>query len=128
MKTISCPKCSLLMARCDFKYCPDCGARLVSLCPSDAKACSRALEDQASEYAEALNDIADTLRLPTGATSADIVAACHRVRNMVIEECAVAIQTQERRTKYQWMPDSHFGTMTQEMANRLRMMKSSEND
>jgi hypothetical protein len=85
------------------------------------------LEDQAVEYAEALNDIADMLRLPTGATSADIVAACHSMRNMIIEECAVAIQTQERGTRYRWMPDSHFGTMTQEMANRLRRVKSPEN-
>jgi len=28
------------MARCDFKYCPDCGAQLDSLCPSDVTACS----------------------------------------------------------------------------------------
>jgi len=40
MTTKSCPKCSLLMARCDFKYCPDCGAQLDSLSPSDAAACS----------------------------------------------------------------------------------------
>lgn len=40
METRSCPKCSLLMKRCDFKYCPDCGAQLNSLCPSDATACS----------------------------------------------------------------------------------------
>ena len=31
------------MARCDFKYCPDCGAQLDSFCPSDATACSVAL-------------------------------------------------------------------------------------
>ena len=40
MTTRSCPKCSLLMARCDFKYCPDCGARLGSSSPSDETACS----------------------------------------------------------------------------------------
>lgn len=34
METKSCPKCSLLMKRCDFKYCPDCGARLDGLCPA----------------------------------------------------------------------------------------------
>jgi hypothetical protein len=34
----------MLMARCDFKYCPDCGAQLDSLSPSDATACS-ALDD-----------------------------------------------------------------------------------
>ena len=28
------------MARCDFKFCPDCGAQLDSLGPSDATACS----------------------------------------------------------------------------------------
>ena len=28
------------MKRCDFKYCPDCGAQLDSLCPSDATTCS----------------------------------------------------------------------------------------
>jgi hypothetical protein len=101
--------------------------KLESNTPSDAATCSRSLEDQAVEYAEALNDIADTLQLPTGVTSAEIVAACQRTRNIAIEECAVAIQTQERGTRYQWMPDSHFGTMTQEMANRLRRVKSPEN-
>lgn len=35
MTTKSCPKCSLLMARCDFKYCPDCGAQLDSPGPSE---------------------------------------------------------------------------------------------
>ena len=40
MTTRSCPKCSLLMARCDFKFCPDCGAQLDSPSPSDATACS----------------------------------------------------------------------------------------
>ena len=96
--------------------------------PLDGTPCSRSLEDQAAEYAEALNDIADMLHLPTGTTSAEIVAACQRMRNIVIEECAVAIQTQERGTRYQWMADSHFGTMTQEMANRLRRVKSPETD
>jgi hypothetical protein len=26
--TRSCPRCSLLMKRCDFKFCPDCGAEV----------------------------------------------------------------------------------------------------
>jgi hypothetical protein len=34
MNTRSCPKCSLLMARCDFKFCPDCGAQLDNSSPS----------------------------------------------------------------------------------------------
>lgn len=89
--------------------------------------CSRSLEDQAHEYAEALNDIADLLELPTGSTASDIVDACRTMRNAVIEECAVAIQSQERGTRYQWMQGSHFDTMTQEIAARLRLMKSSEN-
>lgn len=89
--------------------------------------CSRGLEDQCSEYAEALNDIADMLRLPTGVTSAEIVEACRNLRNSVIETCAVAIQLQERGTRYQWMADSHFGAMTLEMAKRIRRIKSSEN-
>jgi hypothetical protein len=33
------------------------------------------IEDQTLEYAEALNDIADILQLPTGVTSAEIVSA-----------------------------------------------------
>lgn len=41
MTTRSCPKCLLLMARCDFKFCPDCGAQLDSPSPSDATDCSR---------------------------------------------------------------------------------------
>jgi len=36
---------------------------------------------KADEYAEALNDIADVLSLPTGSTSADIVAACRQWAN-----------------------------------------------
>ena len=30
----TCPDCSLLLARCDFKFCPDCGAKLEQK-PSD---------------------------------------------------------------------------------------------
>lgn len=44
MTTRSCPKCSLLMKRCDFKYCPDCGAQLDRLRPSDAPTCSLEVE------------------------------------------------------------------------------------
>jgi hypothetical protein len=44
MTTRSCPKCSLLMARCDFKYCPDCGAPLDKLSPSNAPTCSPSFE------------------------------------------------------------------------------------
>lgn len=35
----------------------------------------KTIEDQTLEYAEALNDIADILQLPTGVTAAEIVAA-----------------------------------------------------
>lgn len=49
------------MKRCDFKYCPDCGARLDRLCPSDATPCSAfvalmacidRIRDRAQKYAE----------------------------------------------------------------------------
>lgn len=53
---------------------------------SSLATCSLSLEDRAAEYAEALNDIADMLQLPTGATSADIVAACYRVLNMATKQ------------------------------------------
>ena len=53
MTTRSCPKCSLLMARCDFKYCPDCGENLDGLCPSDAAACSASLNPKT----DALRDL-----------------------------------------------------------------------
>jgi hypothetical protein len=109
----------------DPGFCPVCASERTAKGPSDATACSR--PSDAEKYAEALNDIADMLQLPTGVTCAEIVEACLRTRNIVIEECAVAIQMQERGTRYQWMSDSHFGTMTQEMAGRLRRIKSSEN-
>jgi len=84
-------------------------------------------QEPTTEYADALNDIAGILRLPTGATSIEIVEACKNARNIAIEECAIAIQEQERGTRYQWMPESHFGTMTKEMACRLRRIKSQGN-
>ena len=42
----------------------------------------KTIEDQTLEYAEALNDIADILQLPTGVTSAEIVAACRELLNV----------------------------------------------
>lgn len=41
--------------------------------------------DQAAQHAEALNDIADILQLPTGATTTDIVAACRRAPGSIYE-------------------------------------------
>lgn len=49
------------------------------------------------------------------------------LRDIIIEECAMAVETQERGTRYQWQAESHFGTMAKEMANRLRRLKSSAN-
>ena len=48
----------------------------------------KTIEDQTLEYAEALNDIADILQLPTGVTSAEIVAACR-------ESLSRPVQTEE---------------------------------
>lgn len=45
-------------------------------------------------------------------------------RNDVIEECAIAVETQKRGTRYQWESESHFGTITKEIANRVRGLKS----
>jgi hypothetical protein len=40
----------------------------------------KTIEEQAEEYAEALNDIADIMDLPTGNSSRDIVEAVHDMR------------------------------------------------
>lgn len=40
----------------------------------------KSIEDQAEEYAEALNDIADIMDLPTGNSAKDIVEAVHDMR------------------------------------------------
>lgn len=45
----------------------------------------KTIEDQTLEYAEALNDIADILQLPTGVTSAEIVAACRELLNRPVQ-------------------------------------------
>ena len=45
----------------------------------------KTIEDQTLEYAEALNDIADILQLPTGVTSTEIVAACREFLNRPVQ-------------------------------------------
>ena len=45
----------------------------------------KTIEDQTLEYAEALNDIADILQLPTGVTSAEIVSACRELLNRPVQ-------------------------------------------
>ena len=42
-------------------------------------------EEQAEEYAEALNDIADILELPTGATSKDMIAKVWEYANALLQ-------------------------------------------
>lgn len=44
-------------------------------------------------------------------------------RETIIEECAVAIETQIKGTRYEWESDSHFATMTKEIAQRVRKLK-----
>jgi hypothetical protein len=38
----------------------------------------------------------------------------------IVHMCAQCVETQKRGTRYQWESGSHFGTMTREMANRIR--------
>jgi hypothetical protein len=56
------------------------------------------IESQAIEYAEALNDIADVLDMPTGATSADIVK---KARNL----WANGIHTENETSKIRSFPE-----------------------
>ena len=100
MTTRSCPKCSLLMARCDFKYCPDCGARLDSFCPSDATACSSSSETPETDSAweklccsgQSWYQIAERLKLDC--------RAMERARNQLADEVAFAWKSKAKADDY----------------------------
>lgn len=79
----------------------------------------KTIEDQTLEYAEALNDIADILQLPTGVTSAEIVAAC---RESLIAE---SMQTQRRGIDWQLQSDEGLRLRCGELtAQEIRSIKA----
>lgn len=73
---------------------------------SPSLACSRSLEDQAVEYAEALNDIAEMLYLPSGSTAAEIVEGVGRRWAHGIHSCGPQCQrtlcVQRRELREAW--------------------------
>jgi hypothetical protein len=79
----------------------------------------KTIEDQTLEYAEALNDIADILQLPTGVTSAEIVATC---RESLIAE---SMQTQRRVIDWQLQSDEGLRLRCGELtAQEIRSIKA----
>ena len=55
----------------------------------------KSIEHQAEEYAEALNDIADILDMPTGQTPAEIVEAVREMRDRMTGFAASLPKTEE---------------------------------
>ena len=92
------------------------------------------IESQAIEYAEALNDIADVLDMPTGATAADIVRTARNRWATGIHTCSDNC-TRERcveRRKMKAMREAleyiaHSGLSARYLSDHARSILDSEN-
>ena len=48
--------------------------------------------------------------------------------NALIEKCAVAVETQQRGTAYEWVSGSCFEGLTKQIARRIRAMASTSGE
>jgi len=92
------------------------------------------IESQAIEYAEALNDIADVLDMPTGATSAEIVKKARNRWANGIHTCHDRCSRERcvERRKMKAMRDAleyiaHSGLSARHLSDHARTILDSEN-
>lgn len=73
---MNCPKCKLIMKRCDFLYCPDCGERLEGVAGADRRLVTQAAKRSEESDGEERRSVDDRGVTAVEASSSRPIVTC----------------------------------------------------